>query len=318
MRRIKVGVIMGGASSEYEVSLSSGENVLSVIDREKYDPVPITIGRDGIWPFPVEDLIGKIDVAFLAVHGEYGEDGHLQMLLENLGVPYTGTDARGSALGMNKSAAAKVFKARGLLVPEAIDIARHDRWANLKMPFDFPVVVKPMDRGSSVGVNIVRNERELTDALCVAFDFSKNARIERYVSGRELTCGVIEDWNGDISLPPTEIIPQKAYFFDYHSKYAPDASKEITPPNLPESAIKAIKRASLIAHESVGGRGVTRTDMILGGDGRLYVLEINTLPGLTKTSLIPKQCAAAGISLPLLIDKIIADALRRFKVSGFA
>lgn len=314
MRRIKVAVIMGGPSSEYEVSLASGENVLSVMDRGKYDPVPIIIGKDGVWPMPIEELIGKIDLAFLAVHGEYGEDGHLQMLLENLGIPYTGTGPRGSALGMNKSAAAKVFRARGLLVPEAIDIPRHSRWADIETPFGFPVVVKPMDRGSSVGVNVVRNERELTDALCTAFDFSKHARIERYISGRELTCGVIEDERGDIPLPPTEIIPKKAYFFDYHSKYAPDASKEVTPAHLPSDVTKAVQHAALIAHSSVDGKGVTRTDMILGNDGRLYVLEINTLPGLTKTSLIPQQCAASGISLPMLIDKIIADALRRFGV----
>lgn len=306
---------MGGPSSEYEVSLATGENVLRHMNREKYDPAPVTIGRDGTWSLPPEDLIGKFDVVFLAVHGEYGEDGHLQMLLENLGIPYTGTGSKGSALGMNKSAAAKVFRARGLLVPEAIDIVRHGPWSDLKIPFDFPVVVKPMDRGSSVGVSIVRSERDLNDALCEAFHFSKHARIERYISGRELTCGVIEDERGDIALPPTEIIPKQSLFFDYQSKYVSGASNEITPAHLAPGVIDAIRRAALTTHESVDGKGVTRTDMILGNDGRLYILEINTLPGLTETSLIPQECHAAGISLSFLIDKIIADALRRFRVN---
>lgn len=304
---------MGGPSSEYEVSLMSGKNILENIDRSKYEVSSLTIEKSGEWPILPEDLIGKIDLAYLALHGEYGEDGHLQMLLENLGIPYTGTDSKGSALGMNKSAAARIFKARGLNVPDGVDVAYHERWSEFVSPFGYPIVIKPMDRGSSVGVSIVRNEKELKEAFCIAFDTSKHVRVERFISGRELTCGVIENGGKDTALLPTEIIAG-ANFFDYNAKYTAGASKEITPANLSPHITKKVQEAALIAHNSVNGKGVTRTDFILTTDETLYVLEINTLPGMTKTSLVPQEAEAMGISMSLLIDKIIADAVRRFKM----
>lgn len=313
MKKLRVCVIMGGPSSEHEVSLMSGKNVLENIDHSKYEVSSLTIEKSGEWPVTPESLIGKIDLAYLALHGEYGEDGHLQMLLENLGIPYTGTDSKGSALGMNKSAAARLFKARGLNVPEGVDVSYHDRWSDFVSPFGYPIVVKPMDRGSSVGVSIVRSERELKEAFCLAFDVSKHVRVERFVSGRELTCGVIENGGKDTALPPTEII-SGANFFDYNAKYTAGASKEITPANLPADVTKKVQEAALIAHNSVNGKGVTRTDFILTTDNTPYVLEINTLPGMTKTSLVPQAAAVMGISMPLLIDKIIADAVRRFDI----
>lgn len=304
---------MGGPSAEHEVSLMSGKNILENIDSSKYEISSITIEKDGEWPVSPEELIGKIDLALLALHGEYGEDGHLQMLLENLGIPYTGTDSKGSALGMNKSAAARVFKARGLNVPEGVDIAYHDKWNDFKSPFGFPIVIKPMDRGSSVGVSIVRNEKELKDAFCFAFDSSRLVRVEKFISGRELTCGVLENADKDVAFPPTEIIAG-SHFFDYNSKYTAGVSKEITPAQLPTNIIKEAQRVALIAHNSVNGKGVTRTDMILANDNKLYVLEINTLPGMTKTSLVPQEAAAIGMTMSLLIDHIITDAIRRFKI----
>jgi D-alanine-D-alanine ligase len=173
------------------------------------------------------------------------------------------------------------------------------------------VVVKPVDRGSSVGVSIVRNEFGMQEALCDVFEVSRNAMVEQYVSGREITCAVLEDERGNIALPPTEIFPIGAEFFDYNAKYSAGASKEITPAPITTRETEAVQKIAVAAHEIIGASGVSRTDMIIGNDGRIYVLEINTLPGLTPTSLLPQAANSMGLSNSALLDKIIASALRK-------
>jgi D-alanine-D-alanine ligase len=214
---------------------------------------------------------------------------------------------------MNKVASSKLFRAYGLDVPEFGDISRHGDWAYFKVDFGYPVVVKPVDRGSSVGVNIVRDEAALRDALCRVFDFSHHAMVQKYISGRELTCAVIEDERGALPLPPTEIIP-KSHFFDYESKYSPLASKEITPAHLTREETLEVQRIAVSAHQIVNASGVSRTDMILGNDGHIYVLEINTIPGMTPQSLLPQAAAAHGLGMDRLLDHIIASGLRRFGI----
>lgn len=302
---------MGGRSSEYDVSVESGRVVCEHLDKQKYEITPVHIGRDGEWSVPFEELIGKIDVVFIALHGEYGEDGTVQQFLDNLGLSYTGSSARASALGMNKLACSKLFAAYGLGVPEWTEITRNDDWAHFRSPFGYPVVVKPADRGSSVGVNIVRNEFGMGEAFCNVFEFTRNAMVQRYISGREVTCAVIEDERGEIALPPTEVFPLNAEFFDYGAKYSSGASKNITPAPITRTETEGVQRAAVAAHRIIEASGASRTDMIIGNDGVIYLLEINTLPGLTPTSPLPQAAACAGFSMSTLLDKIIAPALRK-------
>ena len=312
MNKIRVAVLMGGPSAEHDVSLMSGRTVCDSLDPSRYEAFPVHIDREGEWAVPFEHVMDNADIAFLALHGEYGEDGRIQDFLENVGMPYTGSSSQSSALGMNKVASAKLFRAYGLDVPEWGDVSRHGDWANFKADFGYPVVVKPADRGSSVGVSIVRDEPSLRDALCSVFDISRHAMVQRYVSGRELTCAVIEDEQGIIPLPPTEIIPKSSSFFDYDSKYAPGASKELTPAPLSREETLEVQRIAAAAHRVIGASGATRTDMIMDGNGTFYILEINTIPGMTKTSLLPQAAASHGMGMDRLLDHIIASAFRRF------
>ncbi|MDD5098947.1 MAG: D-alanine--D-alanine ligase [Candidatus Colwellbacteria bacterium] len=314
MEKIKVAVLMGGPSVEHDVSLASGKAVCGALDASRYDPMPVIIDRNGEWEIPFESVIGSADIAFIALHGEYGENGVIQSLFEGVGFPYTGSSARSSALGMNKTASAQTFSAHGLLIPEWAAVSSHGDWASFRPPFEFPVVVKPVDRGSSIGVNIVRNEGALKDALCAVFDISRHAMVQRYVSGRELSVGIVETEKGDIPLPPAEIIPKSSLFFDYDSKYSPDASKIVIPANLNKMELEGVQKAALLVHKVIGASGVTRSDFIMSNDGRIFVLEINTIPGMAKDHLLPLSAAAGGMAMPMLLDHIIAAAFRRFGV----
>jgi len=312
MEKIRVAVMMGGPSSEHDVSLASGKMVCDRLDRSRYEVLPVHIDRDGEWAVPFEDLLDLADIAFLALHGEYGEDGDVQQFLDSVGLPYTGSSAHASALGMNKIASSKLFRAYGLDVPDWSEVVRHGEWAYLKTPFGYPAVVKPSDRGSSVGISLIRNEFELREALCRVFEVSRNAMVQKYVSGRELTCAVIDDERGALPLPPTEIIPKGSHVFDFDAKYQPGASREITPAPITRRETEEVQRIAVAAHRIIGASGVSRTDMIMGSNGRIHVLEINTLPGLTPTSLLPQAAGAMGLGEHELLDRIIAAAIRRY------
>lgn len=300
---------MGGPSAEYDVSLKSGEMVMANLDSAQYDKAEIIVGKDGKWPIAFKKLRDNFDVAFVAMHGEYGEDGTLQGILEKEKIRYTGSDSRASRLGMDKVESAKVLEKAGLLIPSFTILKNGNGHL-----FDFPVVVKPTDRGSTRGVSIVENVRDLPAAIELARKYSENVMVQEYIKGRELTCGVLalRQAQGEKStleaLPPTEILPRKSKFFDYESKYAPGGSIEITPPKLFNGEIKKIQEAALKAHKAIGARGYSRTDFILGEDKKLYTLEINTLPGLTETSLLPQEAKVAGISFSKLLDYIIMSA----------
>ena len=313
MEKIRVAVLMGGPSYEHDVSILSGKMVCESLNKDRYDVIPVHINRDGEWSLPFEGLIDKTDITFLALHGEYGEDGTVQQFLDNIGVPYTGSSAQASALGMNKSASSKLFKAYGLDVPTWTEISRENDWAYFRAPFDYPVVIKPVDRGSSVGVNIIRNEFGTKEALCQVFRVSRNAMIQKYIAGREITCGVIEDESGDIPLPPTEIFPLRADFFDYNSKYNFGFAKEITPAPITRREAEEAQRIALAAHKIIGASGVSRTDMIIGNDGRFHVLEINTIPGLMPAGLLLQAANHIGLSNSALLDKIIASSIKRHR-----
>lgn len=313
MKKLRVALLIGGPSAEHEVSLASGRVVFRELDKGKYDVIPVLITKNGEWSLSPEELREKADVAFVAMHGEYGEDGTVQSFLKSIGVPFTGSDALSSALAMNKILSSRLFSAHGLSVPRFRAVHRHSKHLP-DFDFDYPYVVKPADRGSSVGVSIVRRPSELHRALERAFYFSRDALVQEYIPGREVTCAVLDDGAGDaFPLPPTEIIPRLGGMFDYHAKYTPGATEEITPARFDNDTLLAVQEAALVAHRAVGASGMSRTDMIIGEDGILYTFEVNTIPGITETSLLPQAAIVHGLTLAELFDRIIEAGLRRHR-----
>ncbi len=320
-KKLKIAVLMGGPSTEYEVSLNTGKNVLANLERGIYDPEPIVISKEEKWDIPPEELRDRTDVAFLATHGNYGEDGTLQGELDVAGVPYTCSDARSSALAMNKFLSLQLLRDAGFTVPPTILLSKTEWLVNpellvkkIEWFVNPPYVLKPNRGGSSVGVFVVRNASELQNVLSQLFDSYGEIIVQPYIEGREVTCGVLDFGMPGTAypLPPTEIIPNLGQFFDYNSKYKTGGADEITPARLADSWLKEIQRAAKEAHLLFGCRGMSRTDMILGKDNKLYILEINTIPGLTKTSLVPKAAMAIGISFPELINRIIRASLNSY------
>jgi len=316
-RLIKVGVIMGGPSSEHEVSLLTGQNVITHLDRTKYDPVSIKITKVGQWFLgnklvSQNDILKNCDLIFNALHGTFGEDGKIQGILEHKGVKYTGSGIAASALAMDKYHSREIFKLAGFNVPRTMKLKQSENYSAQLNFFvnkltKFPVVVKPCSSGSSVGVQVINDPRRLKKAIADAFKLDKEVLVEEFIKGREVTCGIL----GTQALPVTEIIPLKSNnFFNYNAKYKDGHSNEITPAPIDDTVYQKVQDVALKAHQILGCRAYSRTDMILkNGNGTVYVLETNTLPGLTSASLLPKAAAHAGLSFAQLLDTIIESSL---------
>lgn len=275
---------MGGDNTEREVSLMSGKEVIKNLDKDKYEVVGIVV------PEELKKIKG-VDMVFLALHGKGGEDGVIQGYLETLGIKYTGCGVLASAIGMNKKIFREVMMANKLLMP--------------KLVTKVPCVVKPVNGGSSVGVTIVKSQNELEKAVNEAKKYDSEIIIEEYIEGVEVSCGML----GNEVLPVIEIIPKKD-FFDYEAKYTKGMSDEICPARLSEEITKMVQEETMKVFKMIGGRGYSRVDYIIKND-KTYLLEINTLPGLTSNSLLPKEALAAGISYTQLLDKIIELALKK-------
>lgn len=312
----------GGLSHEYEVSLATGGSVLRHLP-ESYRGHDILIDRQGVWhlgglPTAPERIARQVDVFWNALHGEYGEDGKIQKILDNLGVPYTGSGSAPSALGMNKEAAKKIFRQAGLKVsPGMVVRQKRDSEAAIVAREVFqtispPWVVKPNDRGSSVGLAFARTIKELTTAIEAAWEVSPTVLVEHYLRGREATCGVIDDFRGreHYALPPIEIRrPAGKQVWDYKDKYSGE-TKEICPGNFTDKEKAEIEALSVAAHRALGLRHYSRSDFIVTPHG-IYLLETNSLPGLTNESLLPKALKAVGCSYPNFLDHVIKLALGR-------
>lgn len=318
MAKISILVLSGGVSSEHGVSLKTGQMVYDELDRDKYKVEKAVISQSGKWLFSFRDgecdiisaldILAKsdFDIVFIALHGEFGEDGKIQKLFDKIGQKYTGSGKDASALGLDKDLSNKRFKEIGLSVPLYKIISR-ESIADIDN-LNFPLVVKPLKGGSSIGISIVNDQAELNDALDKAFDLEVQAMVQQFIAGREFTCGVIEQENKrPVPLPPTEIIPISSNFWDYEGKYE-GGSKEVTPPNLPEDKIKEIRDIVIRVHKAFNCKGVSRTDLILRDDV-FYVIEINTLPGMTSTSIVPQEAQAMGIGFSELLDLIINASL---------
>ena len=297
----KIGVLLGGMSSEREVSLRTGEAVIAALRERGHDVRPIYVDRDIDIALRQED----IDVAFVALHGRLGEDGCVQGLLELLGIPYTGSDVLASALAMHKAKAKELFRLHNLPTPAYYTLTADDLddLAGVHGDFGFPCVVKPVREGSSVGVSICREAEELLPAVTRALSFDDEVLVERFITGREVSVAVL----GDRALGAVEIAPRDG-FYDYANKYTRGATDYFVPPRLSPERYRGVLAQALRAHLALGCSGATRVDMIVSDSGNEFVLEVNTVPGLTPTSLLPKIADAAGISFGELCERMLDRA----------
>jgi len=301
-KKLRVAVLMGGNSSEYEISLISGKEVLANLP-EKYIDIPIVIPKYGSqW---LEKLLkAEVDICFIAMHGPFGEDGKIQGLLDTLGIKYTGSKVAASAIGMDKILFRKMMKVENLPIPEYTVVDKKTKKINLGQFGKPPYFVKPYDQGSSVGASIVKKSKDLEEALKLAFSFSDKALVDEYLKGMEVTCSVLGNEDAR-ALPVIEIIPKKGDFFDYESKYTESGSDEIVPARISSRLTKVVQELSIKVHKAIGARGFSRVDFILKENKYPIILEINTIPGLTPMSLLPKAARESGLSYSQLLDKII-------------
>jgi D-alanine-D-alanine ligase len=303
----RVAVLYGGISAEREVSLVSGRQVIAALRGRGFDVTPIEVGAD--LRTLLEALDPAPDVVFNALHGRFGEDGTIQGVLDWLGIPYTHSGVRASALAMDKPAAKAVFAAAGLPVANGRVIAI-DELAEAE-PLPRPYVVKPLNEGSSVGVSILRDGDNHLAATLESWRYGPRAIVEEYVAGRELTVGVM----GDRALAVTEIVAQHGSFYDYESKYGDGGSRHIVPAGIHADTTARAMDIALAAHRALGCRGASRADFryddTRGEPGRLVLLEVNTQPGLTPVSLLPEQAAHVGYSFSALCAWMVEQATCR-------
>ena len=302
----------------YMRHLESSRRDFEVADIQKPGIVPLSAGV--ALDRAVEE---KVDVVFVAMHGPMGEDGTVQGLLELADIPYTGSDVLSSSLAMHKMKSRQLFHYNGLNVPQSFvstmwewNRSSSDVMSKVKMETGFPCVLKPMELGSSVGISIAKTEAEFKDDFQKALRYSNEVLIEEFLDGPEVTCAVLGAVCGEepTALIPTQIIPVTSQFFDYEAKYTPGATREITPPqNMSDEMFREIQKTAVRAHNILGCGGMSRTDMIIK-DGVLYVLELNTIPGMTEISLYPQAARAAGMKFPELLSRLIQLAIEAHEI----
>lgn len=324
---IRVGVVRGGISSEHDVSLRTGESVLRHMPKGKYQAYDIIITKDGVMlfrghPMNPRELPQHVDVVWNALHGTFGEDGQFQQALEMLGIPYTGSEPIPSSIGMNKVRAKEYAKQRGILTAPDVHIEQHvgsdeelEEYADglvtyIHNQFPGPWVVKPLSGGSSVGMRIARSLPELRSALRDSVGMS-DVLVEQQIFGREATVGVLEQYRSEplYSFLPIEIKVPRGRFFDYEMKYSGEA-KEISPGPFLDADKTELKRLAREIHAAIGLRHYSRSDFIVTPKG-IYFLEVNTLPGLTEESLVPKAVNTVGGSMSEFVDHVLMLALRK-------
>lgn len=302
-----VAVVMGGPSAEREVSLNTGAAIANALREYGYTNV-VEIDLDPR-NFGKQLAESKAEVVFNAVHGLYGEDGRLQTLLEIREMPYTGSGMIASVSCMDKVITKRMLRDAGISTPACLIVNKKESGIKEKIMqrFSLPVVIKPASQGSSIGVEIVKEENQLDEALANAFKYSRDILVEEFIGGKELTVSMMQKDGEVVALPVIHIAPHSG-MYDYHSKYTKGATEYICPADLDEETTKKVQEISKQAYEVLGCSGVARADVMLDESGNGYVLEINTVPGMTATSLVPKAAAAAGISFPELCNIILQSA----------
>jgi D-alanine-D-alanine ligase len=309
-KRLRVALLAGGKSGEREVSLNGARGVEKALDSNKFEVKRYDPATD------LEALVadaGRIDFAFILLHGLFGEDGTVQGLLDLLGIPYQGSGVLGSALAMDKNLAKEMYRLHDLPVAgwEMVDVHKGTTASKVIERLGLPLVVKPVCQGSSIGMTIARTEADLADGINTAFAHDSRVMVEQFIAGREITAGVLGN-DDPVALPLIEIIPGEGYtFFDYNAKYKPGASKEICPALIDEGLTAKARQYGVAAHKALQLRGYSRTDMILTDQGQFYLLETNTIPGMTATSLFPQAAAEYGLDFPSLLERLIDLGMER-------
>ncbi|MGD0132847.1 MAG: D-alanine--D-alanine ligase family protein [Bryobacteraceae bacterium] len=310
--KTNVAVIYGGRTGEHEVSHRSAKSVIDAIDTEKYKVLHYVISKEGKWsPRPILPEPGGnpgIDVVFPVLHGTFGEDGTMQGLLELADLPYVGAGVLASSISMDKEMMKRVAKERGLPVVEYAVVPCSGGWINLD--FDYPVFVKPANLGSSVGISKARNSEELKAAMELASAYDRKVIVERGITGRELECAVLGNEN-PIASTPCEILPSRE-FYDYDDKYLLDQAKTVIPADLSSEQTAEMQRLAVECYRAVECEGMARVDFLLeSATGKLFINEINTIPGFTSISMYPKMWEYSGLPMPKLIDRLIELAIQR-------
>jgi D-alanine-D-alanine ligase len=328
-RRVRVAVLLGGRSSEHEISLQSARSVLEALDPERYETVSVEIGRDGRWelgtgdngvrstaetlPVPTSKVpatLGDVDVVFPVLHGPFGEDGTVQGLLELAGVPYVGAGVLGSALAMDKDVFKAVMRDRGIPVTRNITLRLGDEPKN---PFGYPVFVKPARLGSSVGISKAHDEDELAAAVELAFQHDEKVLVEEFVDGMEVECSVLGNEHPEASLPGE--IDSHGFsgkdWYDFSAKYDEGGMDLVIPPRLPEQTVERVRELAVLAFVAGECEGMARVDFFVRPDGEVLVNELNTIPGFTATSVYAKLFEASGVPYPELVDRLVQLALER-------
>lgn len=340
-RKVRVGVLFGGLSSEREVSLNSGRNVVDNLDPGRYEGVPLFVdGRAHLWVLPwqlisqnttvditerletdaerlaYEALRDRIDFAFISLHGKFGEDGCIQGLLELLGIPYTGPGVLASALGMDKHFQQEILRSAGIEVPRSLLIAEEE-WSTdaaavyrlVADRFELPVVTKPTREGSSMGVTIIRRKEELEAGLQAAFRWDRLVLVEEYLSGMEFSCIVIEEEGRVLPLDVTEIHPQSGYY-TYDDKYMPGRCRKFTPPkHIPPEAVDKIRRQAAETFRALRFRSYGRIDGFYLPEGRILITDPNSASGMAPSSFFFEQAACAGMVPTMILSRLIDNAL---------
>lgn len=299
----KIAVFAGGPSSERKISLRSGKAVCEALRRAGEDTDFVDVGYD------IGEKLKSIkaDIVFIALHGKFGEDGSVQAILEEAELPYTGSGVCASKLALDKVASRELFLAGGLKTPTYKTISSSENADEVLKHFRFPLVVKPQHSGSSIGLSVVKKLQHAKTAIDHAFNHSENVIIEEYIKGRELTVGILDGK----ALPVVEIVPEASGIYDFDAKYLDEGTKYIVPADLRKDRECCVREYAVKAHSILGCRDFSRVDMRMDSDGNIYVLEINTIPGLTERSLLPKAAFSAGLTFEDLCIKLVDLANRR-------
>lgn len=319
MQKYRIAILRGGPSDEHDISLKSGLNVIETLSPQ-HIIVDIVIDKEKKWhllgiPILPAEALKHSDVVINALHGHYGEDGKVQQTLDHVGIPYTGSKALASALGMHKWKAKEIFKQNGLKTPNAIRVSNEndisEQALNIFKSFSLPVIIKPISSGSSVGVSVARDLQSLEMSLISVFSYCNKAIVEEYIKGKEATCVVVENFRGQkyYAFPPIEIVKHTDVAFDMDMKYS-GKIEERCPGNFSQSEKEAIMQSAINAHVAIGARHYSRSDFIVHPVRGTYILEINTLPGLTNTSLLPKAIDSVGSNMNEFLHHLIAEAIK--------
>ncbi len=310
-KKLKIGILFGGKSAEHDVSLVSSKNVISALDKNKYQIFPIKINRDG--KFDLNSL-KKVDVIFPVLHGPFGEDGSMQGLLKILNLPFVGPSVLGSAVSMDKDVMKRIFKEAGIPIGKFVTIKQKEKisFKDLEKKLGLPIFIKPANMGSSVGIHKVNNEKEFLAGVKDAFNYDSKVVLEEFIEGQEIECSVLGNENPEASIPG-EIVPIND-FYSYKAKYLDDKAADLLiPARLSKDIVKKVQNIAVKVFEVLCCEGMGRVDFFVKKDGKIFVNEINTIPGFTSISMYPKLWEASGLPLARLLDRLIDLAVERFK-----